>query len=860
MMAVAWKGRNGSSGRGWLTLALAGLLWLAPAWLHAPSGGPPPEQGGSGVDPHELIVEFADDIRAHVQRATHRAYGTYRRMRSRLAGWEVVVLPPYADREEVRRRYIEDPHVVHVERNRTVQALGWSRAGLGDGGAASAATEAHEWLHNNQWGLARSGVPQLWQQMEGDGYTPGDAAEIVVAVLDTGVARNHPDLKDNIWQNADPAQCDEVDSCSAGDVHPVPCDDQYGWDFTYRCNDASGDGQPNDGNGHGSHVAGIIGAHGGPDSGVSGVARDVQLMALRFMDENGQGNTADAARAIEGYAVEQGADIINASYEYSSAVGSSASQRLPTSCADLINQDGRAECEAIERAKENGILVVAAAGNAGQNNDHQAVAAYPASLPLANIISVAASGEGGGSSSAASDALADFSNYGRRTVHLAAPGEGIYSTYIDSDEEGAEQHSYKELDGTSMAAPMVSGLAALLMSRYNRNHGAPQNPAARRERMLEVRERLLGTLACNADIAAQDALQCHAGELEGGMEVAYEYRHKLLMAGRLDALAAWDSEYPERVNAVRPSHLSVTGLDSNGPVELTWLGSSPSTQEYIIERQRPGESGFSEIARVPATIGPHSYTENEAVEAQTLYRVQDTLAPLPQPELNTVTVSNGQVEVDWADYPLPERGCLELRRSQRSGVRDWQIEAGHNSYVDSPGRGEYWYKVRGCLDCDVEYPLGKQCSPWSASRQVAVRGGEMIRWKEIEQGINQYESDPRCLIATAAYGSPYAAEVERLRVFRDEVLLQHPLGRALVELYYSVSPPLAEWLAEQERLKWWVRNTLAWVFGWGKPISAGFVGQAEKPAPVSSPRSHPQCRAPKPSPKAQPQCRAPGPS
>ena len=197
-------------------------------------------------------------------------------------------------------------------------------------------------------------------------------------------------------------------------------------------------------------MAGIIGAQGNNALGITGVNWDANIMSLKFLDENGEGNTADAANAID-YAVAHGARIVNASWG-----GPSFSQALYGS---------------IKRAGERGTLVVAAAGNEGVNADVQPD--YPAAFDLPNIVSVAATDR--------ADQLLDFSNYGAKSVDLGAPGDDVYSTVPTvSDPSG-----YAAFSGTSMAAPFVAGAAALYLSKFPQA-SVDQIKAA----LLQTRDRL----------------------------------------------------------------------------------------------------------------------------------------------------------------------------------------------------------------------------------------------------------------------------------------------------------------------------------------------------------------------------------
>jgi subtilisin family serine protease len=239
-------------------------------------------------------------------------------------------------------------------------------------------------LYDREWGLGDIEAPVAWDVTTG-------SPQVTVAVVDTGIDAAHPDLAANT----------------------VP-----GWDFV------DGDAQPQDGNGHGTHVAGTIAARGNDGFGVTGVGWTTRVMALRVLDNSGEGFVSDAVSAY-GFAASHGARVLNASLG-----GPSFS---------------RAERDAIAAAPNT--LFVVAAGNDTQDND--TIPDYPCDYDLANIVCVAASDSDG--------ALGWFSNYGATTVDLAAPGVGVLSTW-----PGAR---FAWRSGTSMATPHVSGAAALLLAR-----------------------------------------------------------------------------------------------------------------------------------------------------------------------------------------------------------------------------------------------------------------------------------------------------------------------------------------------------------------------------------------------------------
>lgn len=251
------------------------------------------------------------------------------------------------------------------------------------------------------------GVESAWNLSVG-------SSAVVVAVIDTGVDETLPDLSPNMWVNAQEQNgMPGVDDDSNGFV-----DDVHGYDF------ANKDGQPRDDHGHGSHCSGTIGAKGDDNLGIVGVAWNVKIMAVKFLGADGSGNLADAVEAID-YATTMGANIMNNSWG-----GGGYSKALE---------------EAIQRSEKAGVLFVAAAGNSSLNSDIKP--SYPASYSVGNIVSVAAVDNKG--------ELAEFSNWGKTSIHVAAPGVNIFST---------TPSGYESWSGTSMAAPHVSGVAALLLA------------------------------------------------------------------------------------------------------------------------------------------------------------------------------------------------------------------------------------------------------------------------------------------------------------------------------------------------------------------------------------------------------------
>ena len=271
--------------------------------------------------------------------------------------------------------------------------------------------------YSQLWGMPKIGAPAAWDVSFGN-------RSMVAAIVDTGVSYTHPDLASNMW-SAPAAFTLTVGgvqiSCPAGS-HGLNA-------ITMTCD-------PADDHGHGTHVAGTLGAAGNNGLGVTGVNWTASIMALKFMDSTGSGSTSDAIKSID-FAIQV--------KSFFAATGTPVNVRV------LSNSWGgpgfsQALLDEINAAGANDMLFVSAAGNASTNDDVSKL--YPASFATANQISVAATDT--------NDALAGFSSYGPATVHLGAPGVNILSTYLGN--------GYASLSGTSMATPHTAGAALLVLS------------------------------------------------------------------------------------------------------------------------------------------------------------------------------------------------------------------------------------------------------------------------------------------------------------------------------------------------------------------------------------------------------------
>lgn len=318
-------------------------------------------------------------------------------------------------------------------------------------------SEPNDPKYAEQWSLKKVHAVGAWD------YTHG-TQDIVVAVTDTGVDWQHQDLAKQIWTNQSEIPNNGIDDDGNGYI-----DDTRGWDFF--SNDNNPDDETSSRNpGHGTHCAGIIGAIGNNEIGVTGMAPIVSIMPIRFLGADGSGDLMGATKAID-YAVDNGAHIISASWG-----------------AAVARQQMKPVLEAISRANNKGVYFIAAAANNGSSNDLKEI--YPANAGLPNVISVAASGP--------QDEKPSWSNYGRTKVDLAAPGLNILSTLPNN--------AYGNLSGTSMATPLVSGLISLMLS-YAKKENKTYTPQEIKAILQQTGEKADIETACQCRVSAQGALK-----------------------------------------------------------------------------------------------------------------------------------------------------------------------------------------------------------------------------------------------------------------------------------------------------------------------------------------------------------------
>lgn len=359
--------------------------------------------------PGEYVVKLREPLSTYKNQMNvlSAELGSY--IKSAIPGQNIVVIkrPVFEIKASVIKAMAQNPnieviepnYIYHVNKTPNDPMLGQLWGMLNVGQADS----------DKQQGVAGTDIEatKAWDIETGSKNT-------IIAVIDTGVDYTNPDLAPNMWTNAAELNGKKgVDDDGNGVV-----DDIYGY------NTITNGGDPKDDHGHGSHCSGTIGAKGNDGKGIVGVNWDTRIMAVKFLDANGSGTLENAIKGID-YATKMGAKIMSNSWG-----GGGESQTLK---------------EAIERSNKAGALFVAAAGNESNNNDSNP--SYPASYQVPNVLSVAAVDNRG--------QIASFSNYGKNSVHVGAPGVNIVSTTTAG---------YQSWSGTSMATPHVSGIAGLIAS------------------------------------------------------------------------------------------------------------------------------------------------------------------------------------------------------------------------------------------------------------------------------------------------------------------------------------------------------------------------------------------------------------
>ena len=545
-------------------------------------------------------------------------------------------------------------------------------------------------------------VPEAWDVATG-------SRNVVIAVVDTGVAYNHPDISANIWTNTGETSClDGIDNDGNGYI-----DDCHGWDFL------GNDPDPMDFHGHGTHVAGIIGAMGNNGEGITGVMWKAQIMPLRFLGINGKGTSADAVSAIL-YAGENSANIINLSWG-----GENYSRALK----DAIDVSGA--------------VVVCAAGNSGSNNDR--TPHYPSSYSSANIISVSATDS--------DDDLAFFSNYGKTSVDIAAPGMDIFSS-VPRFSDGAPVTVFKKMT-------FEDELGTLPRSGWKKDSARSS----------------WAVTGGTGDDATNSLEDSPGGNYEDNTTTwaGYMTRINSEKDNRYILSFKWKGELENNRDYLDINY-SADGINWD------WVDYRTGSRKNFIS---DSTDAFTDIAeRLSGFYLGFGITSDKSINGDGVY-------------LDNITLIRKPINISGFDYT--SYSGTSMSAPYVSGVAGLLLA--HN-----PGLAYCQVKNMIINSVDVIPSLsdkvltGGRLNAFNSLE--AVPGGETCNTdvktvtdenddKKIKVDEGGGGGKKGCFIATAAYGSSMHPYVKSLRTFRDRYLLTSAYGRDMVSFYYKYSPPVA---------------------------------------------------------------------
>jgi len=779
--------------------------------------GPLPSPGTSGGIIHkksgtkpsfvskELIVRFKSEVSQQEIKALIARAGARIKRSIEAINYFVISLPPSMPVNEALEWFRQQGGVEKVEPNYLIPLQ-----------EAPQVFPEDPYFHAYQWSLHNTGqtggpedadvdAPEAWEIEQG-------RPEVVMAIIDTGIDYDHPDLGANIWENT--AEIEGVDGTD--DDGNGFMDDTMGWDFVDEDND------PRDAHGHGSHVAGIAGAVANNGLGIAGLAWNCRIMPVRAGNSEGVFTSEHAAEAII-YAAENKANVINLSWGGYEKIS-------------LID-------DAMTFATDRGALICAAAGN-----DDSSDLIYPAAYRNNAVIAVGATDD--------EDRKAVFSNYGD-WVHVSAPGDGpaigesslrgIYSTYLNG--------GYRQLRGTSMATPHVGAAAALLFSHF------PDISA------IEVKTRIMRSADVLSDLSGKNIT---SGRLNAYRALTEAYHTPYIFSvrpneahegdrisifgdrfganqmgggvvalqGGLEAeIIAWDDsaitcKIPEGAQSGEVRVTTEEGASNGRPLRILvryykeslvgprFLGGGSPMGWHADDALWPYELPFLfpffgvNYDRVFVCsngfliFGEETFYSYD--NSTDTFKTKVMVAPLWD-DLVTSGSSDDDVYVDSSSADSVSFRWAGRRYGQEDPVN---VEA----VLYQDGRIEFHY---GEGNVDLSPTIGISGGDGSQYHLSVYDGyadlGNVDRVLFTPVGLSEEDTDNNgrrgggdhdCFIATAAFGSPLNRHVCVLRAFRDRHLARCGLGRKLIRLYETTSPPLARLISEHEPLRALVRLLL----------------------------------------------------
>ncbi len=697
--------------------------------------------------PGEILIKYRDRNDAtgtNSVNSLNTRLGTVKKKFFKKVKIHQVKLPPGMSVEEAVEYYNQDPDVEFAEPNYIVHAT----------------ITPDDSSFNKLWGLHNRGqrvkgskgkkdsdidAPKAWNETTG-------SSDVIIAVIDSGVDYNHPDLGANIWTNPNESPGDAngdmapgvlgidddgdglIDEDSQGNEPGDPgykndldddddengyADDMQGWDFVDEDND------PMDYASHGTHVAGTIAAVGDNSNGITGVLWNASIMPVRSLDATGSGSTADAIEAIL-YANANGAHVINNSW---GGRGSSKSLKAAIAASEAV--------------------VVCAAGNDGADNDK--IPQYPSSYNSSNIIAVAAT--------SSKDRLATFSNYGDKSVDVAAPGVKIYSTV-----PARELVLSDNFDDGDLLSPdwTTGGTSDWDISTLFSESGSYSLADS------------TGNYANNADSWVQTAAFSLIGKM--GCKILYNLKLDALPDDLFHIEASDDSVNWTTLNSYSGSTFGyffeliddLTSFDGMGTVYVRY--------RMETDASKTADGAFIDDFKVTCASSTYDGSEYEYFNGTSM----------AAPHVSGIA---GLIKAS-----VPRLSNEDIIDAILNSV---DVNCLYDDKIATLGRVNA-YKALLLAQGDSD----------------GLTAGESVckvvpkRFRK-QRGEDKGSKGGRCFVATAAYGSIMHPYVKALRTFRDKHLLTNSMGRAFVNLYYKYSPPLADIIRDSETLRFSSRVLLS---------------------------------------------------